>query len=158
MQGMTMLIIVGIIVLSWPCISGCSKQSEELDEEYDVDVKRASAKLISVNTGFGFRLLSELAQQDADKNIFISPLSIEIALAMTYNGAEGETQQAMAKTLELEGMSLQEVNYANASLIAALKNLDHDVQLEMANSLWAREGEEFNPDFIKNNEVPSAVL
>jgi serine protease inhibitor len=31
-----------------------------------------------------------------------------LALAMTYNGAEGETRQAMANALEVEGMSLEE--------------------------------------------------
>ena len=39
-----------------------------------------------------------------------------MALAMTYNGASGETQQAMAETLELNGMSLDEINQANAAL------------------------------------------
>jgi serine protease inhibitor len=43
----------------------------------------------------------------------------------------------MAKTLELQGMSLQEINSGNAVLKAALENPDPQVQLTIANSLWA---------------------
>ena len=39
-----------------------------------------------------------------------------LALAMTYNGADGTTRQAMARSLEIEGMSLEEVNRAFADL------------------------------------------
>ena len=73
-------------------------------------------KLVAANTRFGFKLFSEIAKQDAGKNVFISPFSVAAALAMTYNGASGETRQAMAETLELNGMSLDEVNQANAAL------------------------------------------
>ncbi|OQX89547.1 MAG: hypothetical protein B6D65_02660, partial [candidate division Zixibacteria bacterium 4484_93] len=49
-------------------------------------------EIISANTLFGFNLFSELVREDAGKNVFISPLSISIALGMTYNGAAGKTQ------------------------------------------------------------------
>jgi serpin B len=71
---------------------------------------------------------------------------------MTYNGAKGETQQAMAKTLELQGISLQEINSANAALIAAVQNADDKVQLNIANSLWAKQDINFNPDFLQTTE------
>ena len=58
-----------------------------------------------------------------DRNIFISPISIEIALAMTYNGAMEETQRAMAEAMSLKGLSLNEVNHANAEMLSALENL-----------------------------------
>jgi len=69
-------------------------------------------QLVEANTNFGFKLFSEILQQDSNKNVFISPTSVAIALAMTYNGASGETQAAMAHALELQGMSLSEVNQA----------------------------------------------
>lgn len=78
-------------------------------------------KVISANTRFGFKLFSQLKSHSSE-NIFISPTSIAIALAMIYNGAKGETQQAMAK-MELQG-SLPDINAANAAAIAALQKLD----------------------------------
>ena len=109
-----------------------------------------SPKLINANTRFGFKLFSAVAKQDAGKNIFISPSSVAIALAMAYNGANGETQQAMARAMELQGMSLQELNQANSSLKTMLAP-DPDVQLAIANSLWTRQGISFKPEFIQRN-------
>jgi serpin B len=93
-----------------------------------------------------------LVEKNGGKNIFISPTSLAMALSMTYNGASGETKEAMAKALELQGMSLEEVNQASAALMEKLKSLGRDIHLDMANSLWAGEGEEFNADFLKRND------
>ena len=109
-------------------------------------------EVISANTLFGFNLFSELVREDAGKNVFISPLSISIALGMTYNGAAGETQEAMAKALELKGMKLEEVNSGYAGLMKDLKSSDPKVELLIANSLWARREVEFEPGFLKRNK------
>lgn len=111
-----------------------------------------NAKLVAANTKFGFNLFEQLRKQDADKNIFISPSSLAIVLAMTYNGAREQTQQAMAKTLDLQGISLQEVNQANAALKAMLENPDPQVRLSIANSLWVRKGTSLNPEFVQQSK------
>jgi serpin B len=117
-------------------------------------MQKASAvdpKLVTANTKFGFKLFSEVLKQDGKQNVFVSPSSVAIALAMAYNGASGETQRQMAKTLELQGMSLNELNRANANLKALLENPDSGVQLAIANSLWARQGTPFKPAFSQRN-------
>ena len=112
-----------------------------------------NTKLIAANTRLSFKLFSEILKQQPDQNIFISPASIAIALAMTYNGAQGQTQQAMAQTLELQGMSLEEVNQSNAALRATLTNPDPQVQLFLANSLWARKDVPFKQQFQDTNQT-----
>lgn len=109
-------------------------------------------KLVNANNNFGFQLFQELVPQDFGKNIFISPISIAQALTMTYNGAEKETKTAMAKTLNIEGLSLKEVNENNQVLISRLKNADPKVTLNIANSLWAKLGVKFKSDFLKRNK------
>src|SRR4028119_678869 len=101
--------------------------------------RSVDSKLVDANTKFGFKLFSEILKQDSKRNVFVSPTSVAIALSMTYNGASGETQEAMAKALELQGMSLQDVNQANDALKASLENADPAVQLSIANSLWRSE-------------------
>lgn len=125
------------------------KESISADQQPTLDV---DTNLVDANTKFGFKLFSEILKQDTNKNVFVSPTSIAIALDMAYNGASGETQEAMAKVLELEGLSLDQLNQGNNALKASLENADPDVQLSIANSLWANQGIDINPKFIKNNQ------
>ncbi len=114
-------------------------------------VEELDQRLVDANNGFGFSLYRELAGRDSEKNLFISPASIITALAMTYNGADGETRAAMERVLLLEGMSMDEVNEAFADLLTVLENPDPKVELAVANSLWGRAGIEFNEDFLERN-------
>ncbi|WP_375499375.1 serpin family protein [uncultured Nostoc sp.] len=112
---------------------------------------KTDTKLVESSNKFGFKLFSEVLKKDRDqKNVFISPSSVAIALAMTYNGASGTTQLAIAKTLELQGLNLAEINssYA-AALKQLLDNSDPKVQLNIANSLWANQNFSFQPDFLQ---------
>lgn len=120
---------------------GLAAPVEELDE-----------RLVDANNGFGIKLFSELVGAEPGENIFISPASVITALAMAYNGADGETRAAMERTMLLEGMSMDDVNAAFADLLTILQNPDPKVELAVANSLWARDGVAFNEDFLKRNE------
>jgi hypothetical protein len=52
----------------------------------------AEGKLIEADNRFAFKLFREINRQAGDSNVFISPLSVAMALGMTYNGAAGTTQ------------------------------------------------------------------
>jgi serine protease inhibitor len=108
-------------------------------------------RLVGAINRFGFRLLRELAGDAPAENLLISPASLSAALSMTYNGAAGETARAMAEALCQEGLSLDEINRAHATLWAALASADPQVTFEAANSLWARLGIPFLPDFMQRN-------
>lgn len=110
------------------------------------------SRLVSANTSFGFKLFAEVAKQDAGKNVFISPASVGLALAMTYNGAVGETKLGMERALEIKGMNHTELNNAYAQLRQALESADPKVELNIANSLWAKKGVTFNPDFLERDK------
>lgn len=107
--------------------------------------------LVAANNEFGFDLFNQLRGQDKDKNLFFSPLSVATALAMTYNGAAGETSLAMNRTLKYGEMNQTELNQSSSALLAKLKSADPNVQLLIANSLWARQGIQFNPAFLDRN-------
>ncbi|MBE0466892.1 MAG: hypothetical protein IBX71_06670, partial [Candidatus Desulforudis sp.] len=96
---------------------------------------------------FDFSLLAEVVQQEGEENIFISPASVALALSMVYNGAAAETKEAMAEVLRVQGIAIEDVNKANAALLKSL-NTNPDVQLDVANSVWARKDVTFNAEFL----------
>ncbi len=155
-RGIVLAAMIGLAALG--SIAGLS-MTKQMPASADVtntsSVKQASTmneKLVAANTKFGFKLFSEILKKESNQNIFVSPTSVAIALSMTYNGANGSTQQAIAQTLELQGMSLDEVNQAQLALSQILINPDPKVQLNIANSLWARQGINFKPDFLQRNK------
>ncbi|UCG87709.1 MAG: serpin family protein [Gemmatimonadota bacterium] len=111
----------------------------------------AEGKLIEADNRFAFNLFRAVDDLEGDNNVFISPLSVAMALGMAYNGADGNTQQAMQQTLELAGMSVQEVNEAYRDLIGLLRNLDPRVEFLLANSIWYRDTWTFEQEFIDIN-------
>ena len=109
-------------------------------------------RLTAATSRFSFKLYDQILKQRTDNNTFVSPASVMLALAMTYNGAGGTTREAMARALEIEGMSLEDVNRAFADLKSTLTPTDPKIQIKITNSLWARNGFVLNPAFIKRNK------
>jgi len=107
---------------------------------------------VAETTEFGFNLFAEVVAENEDKNVFISPPSVAIALAMTYNGATGSTADAMRRTLSLDGLDRDQINAGFADLLTFLTNPDSAVELSIANSLWGREGIQFDEEFFQRNE------
>lgn len=94
--------------------------------------------LVESDNSFGLKLFREIAKEQADSNVFISPLSVSMALGMTYNGADGSTKEAMEKTLEVSGLTIEEINLSYRNLIRLLTELDPEVRFQIANSIWYR--------------------
>jgi serine protease inhibitor len=102
--------------------------------------------------GFDFDLFHEVFENNRGDNVIISTVSIKLALAMAYNGAIGEAKEAMAKVMQFEGLSLEEVNRQLHDLMVSLEAGDTDVQVEIANSLWSHTDLDFYEDFVERCE------
>ena len=126
----------------------CSKNPVTPDNPPPRELTSAEKSLIESDNKFGLKLFGEICAEEKDSNVFISPLSVSMALGMTYNGANGTTQEAMQKTLELSGLTLEEVNESYKSLIELLTGLDPKVRFDIANSIWYRQGWSFEQDFL----------
>ena len=109
----------------------------------DEEAGSVDKALVSANTMFAFNLFKELVSEDSG-NVFISPLSVSMALAMAYNGAESTTKDAMSNTLNFGSMSMDKVNQEFSVLIQSLGNVDQSVNLLIGNSVWIRQ--EFGPN------------
>jgi len=143
---LTILLITAIVFM------GCVHQQNPAAPDAR-ELTSLEKRLVESDNQFGLKLFREVNKAEADKNLFISPLSVSMALGMTLNGANGETQEAMERTLELAGMSTEEINQSYQSLIAMLTQLDPKVIFEIANSIWYREGWTFEQSFIDVNQT-----
>jgi serpin B len=105
----------------------------------------------SYHTKFAFKIFSELIKENKKANIFISPLSIDLALTMACNGAEGKTKKDMAEVLEINDLNLKEINENNRKFIESLLKIDPKIELSIANSLWCRNDFNIKTKFINKN-------
>ena len=112
------------------------------------ELSSAETELIEADNSFGLKLFKEVNAKETDSNVFISPLSISMALGMTYNGAAGSTEEAMRTTLEFGNLSMDEINESYKSLIELLEGIDSDVEFNIANSIWYRDDYTFEQDFF----------
>jgi serine protease inhibitor len=111
-------------------------------------------QLVSANNRFGFDLFNQLQlqQKSQPQNIFISPQSMEIALAMTRNGTEGKTQTEITQALGLEQFDSATIDSSYSKLIKTLKTTDDSVELAIANSLWVNQDISLKATFIKTSQ------
>jgi serpin B len=100
---------------------------------------------------FGFRLLSQLIESEPQKrNFVVSPLSLQLALAMTYAGAEGPTATAIANALGWNGATRERLLAAQSGLQNSLSDPGKDVELRIANALWVDESIRLQPEFRRD--------
>ncbi len=149
MFGQKFFAVIVVVLVSAILIYAASQPATETTGE--IAMTASIDSLAAANNEFGFDLFAQLRNQDKDKNIFFSPLSIATALAMTYNGAAGETHLAMKRVLKYGTMNHTELNQSSAALLAKLKSSDPKIELLIANSLWAKQGIAFNPAFLDRN-------
>lgn len=134
------------------CDSHSANDTPDPNPAIDCTENPEACSLTLSNNTFGFKLFQEIQKEEADKNIFISPTSVATALSMTLNGANGQTRADMMATLEQSGMTLEQVNAGFQQLLTLLPTLDPEVQLQLANSIWYRQGFPVRQEFLNANQ------
>jgi serpin B len=108
--------------------------------------------VVEGDTAFALDLYRELVADDPEANLFFSPYSISVALAMTLAGARGETWDEMAAVLRAtEGEDWHRArNAIDQHLRRERPTIDElqPLELEIANSLWGQTGYPFRQDFL----------
>ena len=136
------LIIGGILIIS------CRLTKNEVPFEPSPIEK----ELIDDFNKFGIKLFKEINEVETEEsNIFISPLSVSMALGMAYNGARDSTERAMRNVLEFGELSRMEINESYRHLYDVLTGLDESVIFEIANSIWYERSFNVKDSFIGIN-------
>jgi len=106
-------------------------------------------RLSVANTKFAVDLYQRQTSATAtDKNIFISPLSISIALAMTYLGARGQTKSQMKDVLHFTDVEEDQLHQAYTDIQSALNKPEQAYKLYMVNRLFGEKTYKFLDDFL----------
>ena len=99
---------------------------------------------------FGFSVFQEVRNEYPKENIFISPLSLALATATVYIGAEGSTKEAISQTLHISEISKEELNMAVSFMLNEYQSKPNKFTLEIANAIWMSERWEFKQEYLKS--------
>jgi serine protease inhibitor len=136
-------------------VLSCHKSVSSPGTGKPLDLPAGSQAIITAGNQFAFDFFGTVLQTDTlTPNKLISPFSIDMALSMLYNGSANATKDSIAKTLDLTGIPLGQVNAVSKALIGQMPTEDSKVTLSIANSLWYQQnGPQPLPSFedsIKN--------
>ncbi len=149
---MKSLLIKAVILLSPFLFFQCSNQIIGPEQGKQIAFTDIQKEVASSSNEFGLNLLGKLDETNKDTNIFISPLSVSMALGMTMNGAKGTTLNEMENTLDFTGLSIDDINQTYKSLIRSLTNADPNVTMQIANSIWYKNTFSVEQNFIDVNK------
>ncbi len=118
----------------------CEKEPAPVNTDpKPIAVTEKSMQVITAGNRFGFEIFREMLMHEGpEKNLMISPLSIEMALSMTYNGASGDTKKAFEEVLHTVELPSADLNRSMYDLREALTTVDPEVTMGIANSIWYR--------------------
>jgi len=150
---LVVVLLSGLVACAQPTVGGEVIQSEK-PRITSPEVDEADlTTLVSGNNAFAFDLYQTV--RGTDDNLFYSPYSISLALAMTYAGARGETAQQMADTLHflLNQDSLHPAFNALALELAhrgegAHGKDDEGFRLNIVNAIWGQKDYHFLATFL----------
>lgn len=134
--------------------ASCTNQNEPIPLPKDAEpilLRAALEKRVAQDNEFAFDLFKKTIDDSGETNVFVSPLSVSIALGMAWNGANGETKTEMETALKMSGMSVNDINDYYKIMQTTLPTIDPTTQLNIANSLWYRTGFPVKSDFLKVN-------
>jgi serine protease inhibitor len=141
---------VAMILIPW---LGCGEKVCAPVRVPPGELSAAAQELVESDNKFGLKLFGEIVKADPGVNVFISPLSVSMALGMTYNGAGGTTEEAMRDVLEYGDLTGEEINQSYRDIIDLLSSLDLNVDFSIANSIWHREEVTFKEEFLDVNRT-----
>ncbi|MDR3297564.1 MAG: serpin family protein [Prevotellaceae bacterium] len=114
-------------------LSAAQKQRAELDNRFALAMFRNVSAAVGSNT-------------------FFSPLSLNMALGMLYNGTSGDTRTELAQVMGFADFSEAEINEYYQLMSDALLSVDPLTELGIANSIWYRTGFDVKPPFVSINQ------
>jgi serine protease inhibitor len=154
MKKVIILVISSICICSSVLIGCNNKAKADIVKKVNSEQKRIAAQkpnenssIIAGNNKLSYDVMKKIIEDREKENVLISPLSLSTILALTENGALGETKEEMLKLMGLDNMNDEEINKEYNNLIQYYNNSSED-SIKIANSMWLRYGADCKEGFI----------
>lgn len=137
--------------------TACNDDVEEqsiLSTMQPIELNATEKEMAAQQGDFASTLSLELCRQlggEKTDNWLVSPFSLQCALGMLSNGANGETREEILYALGLSQYSQEEVNAYFKKLIEGLHTVNSAITVKTANSVWGNAGVPLKEDFQKMN-------
>lgn len=154
--NLTTCILLAGMLLSISCDKNIDEiDAKDLPKPLKIELRSTDKDILKTDQQFAFEFFGKVFNEEVkgeDKSFMVSPFSLSMALAMTWNGSAGETKSAMQKTLKWNDFENDDaVNSYYQKLKEALLKTDPSTKLSIANSIFTNKFVAIKPDFIKTN-------
>ena len=147
--------IIAIIIVSAVAVIGVgiflypySPENPPVADDFNA-TPEGIQKVVGANNNFAFDLYSELNKNEGG-NIFYSPYSISAALAMTYEGAKGQTANEIKSVFYFPENNILRPNFA--SIYNGINAENNDYELKTGNALWLQQDYPFIKEYVTTVE------
>jgi serpin B len=155
----TATLLTAVLIVFTACVTPPvmppASQTLKSDKQRITAPVASQADLTAVVDGNNTFAFDAYQQIKGDENLFFSPYSISLALAMTYAGARTDTEQQMASTLhytlpqELLHPALNSLDIELSQRGQGAKGKDEKgFRLNIVNAIWGQKGYAFLQEFL----------
>ncbi len=107
-------------------------------------------RLVRAINQFAFDLYSHIKTEESG-NVFYSPFSLSVAMAMTYEGARGQTADEIRQVFHYPA-DIELLRLGFSEILSRVNQKDRKYELRTANALWAQQGYPFLPEYFQTLE------
>jgi serpin B len=144
------------LLLCTAVTAGCSNKDSPAVEAEIISAKpialsAAQERRAELDNRFALAMFRNVSAA-AKSNPFFSPLSLNLALGMLYNGTSDDTRTELAQVMGFADFTEAEINDYYLLMSDALLSVDPLTELGIANSIWYRKGFAVKPTFVSINQ------
>ena len=115
------------------------QQDDGPNDWHPISLTTKQADYVASGNAFACKFLDKVdayATEQKQDNWFVSPLSLQIALGMLLNGAQGETATEICQLLGFKANETADVNEWSKLMLTELPTLDKKTELSLADAIF----------------------
>lgn len=128
-------------ILLFTCACQTKNEKDVTREPVPIVLTKAQMQVRDATNGFSLQVFQKLVEnRQKGQDVVFCPLSLSTALAMTAEGAGGQTKEQFIATMGLEQMDKADIAGYFEAMTTGLKEVDPSVHFDSSNSMWVHNG------------------